>query len=255
MTVKELYQSLSDRIPPSLSCAWDNDGLMCSPDSSASVGRILLTLDVSEAAVDYAIANRCDLIISHHPMIFRPIRSLTAEDFTARKAIKCLQNGISVFSFHTRLDIVEGGVNDRLAQLLGLADTVPFGDDETPTIGRIGTVDATSVEAFAALIKDRLGVPALQSVDLSKEIRRVAVVGGDGKDFIKPALRAGADLYLTGSLSYHSMVDAADLGMQVMEADHFFTENPVLDVLSQMVAATCSRAEVLTYHSNPVTYR
>ena len=255
MTVKELYQSLNEKIPAALSCAWDNDGLMCSPDLSAPVGRILLTLDVSEAAVDFAIAKGCDLIISHHPMIFRPLRNLTTEDFTARKAIKCLQNGISVFSFHTRLDVLEGGVNDRLAELLGLADTVPFGDDETPTIGRIGTVSNTTVEAFAALVKERLGVPALQSVDLSKEVCRVAVVGGDGKDFIKPAMRAGADLYLTGSLSYNSMVDAADLGMQVMEADHFFTENPVLEVLSELVTKTETDAELLIFHSNPVTYR
>ena len=255
MTVKELYQILSDRIPASLSCAWDNDGLMCCPDLSAPVKRILLTLDVCEAAVDYAISEGCDLIISHHPMIFRPLTSVTEENFTSRKVIECLKNGISVFSFHTRLDIVEGGVNDRLAELLGLTTVEPFGDEETPTLGRIGAVQPTTMAEFSALVKERLEVPALQSVEFSKEIRRVAVVGGDGKSFIKPAMRAGADLYLTGSLSYNSMVDAADLGMQIIEAGHFFTENPVLDVLRQMVADACADTEILTFHSNPVTYR
>lgn len=255
MTVKELYQILDTKIPASLSCSWDNDGLMCSPDLSASVNRILLTLDVSEAAVDYAIAKGCDLIISHHPMIFRPLASITESNFTARKVIRCLQNGISVFSFHTRLDIVEGGVNDRLAEVLGLYDTEPFGDDETPTLGRVGSVKPTTMEMFAALVKERLGVPAVQSIELSKEIRRVAVVGGDGKGFIKPAMRAGADLYLTGTLSYNNMVDATDLGMQVMEAGHFFTENPVLDVLAEMVAQAGAEAEILSYYSDPVTHR
>lgn len=255
MTVKELYRVLDEAIPASLSCEWDNDGLMCSPDLSAPVKRILLTLDVSEAAVDYAIHNGCDLIISHHPMIFRPLSSLTEENFTARKALKCILNGISVFSFHTRLDIVEGGVNDRLANVLGLSDTELFGDAETPTIGRIGNIDAISMEDFADLVKDKLGVPALQTVELGKVVRRVALVGGDGKDFLKPAMRAGADVYLTGTLSYNSMVDAADLGLQVIEAGHFFTENPILDVLSQMVTAADPNLAILTYHSDPVTHR
>ncbi|MBQ8382048.1 MAG: Nif3-like dinuclear metal center hexameric protein [Clostridia bacterium] len=255
MTVKELYRIFDEAIPASLSCVWDNDGLMCSPDLSAPVKRILLTLDVSEAAVDYAVANGCDLIVSHHPMIFRPLSAITEDNFTARKVLKCLQNGISVFSFHTRLDIVEEGVNDRLAEVLGLSDVQTFGDDETPTIGRIGTVDVTTMEAFSKLVKARLGVPALQTVELGREVRRVALVGGDGKDFLKPAIRAGADVYLTGTISYNSMVDAADLGMQVIEAGHFFTENPVLDVLSEMVNTGCPGAEILTYHSDPVTHR
>lgn len=255
MTVKELYRIFDHGIPASLSCAWDNDGLMCSPNLSAPVKRVLLTLDVSEAAVDHAIAEGCDLIISHHPMIFRPLSAITEDNFTARKVLKCISNGISVFSFHTRLDIVEGGVNDRLAEVLGLTAIEPFGDEETPTIGRIGDVDATTMEAFSELVKDRLGVPALQTVELGREVRRVALVGGDGKEFLKPAMRAGADLYLTGTLSYNSMVDAADLELQVMEAGHFFTENPVLEVLAEKVKAGCPEAEILTYHSDPVTHR
>jgi putative NIF3 family GTP cyclohydrolase 1 type 2 len=111
------------------------------------------------------------------------------------------------------------------------------------------------MEAFAELVKEKMGVPAIQSVELGKEIRRVALVGGDGKDFLKPAMKAGADLYLTGTLSYNSMVDAADLGLQVMEAGHFFTENPVLDVLHEMVSVASAEIEILTFHSDPVTHR
>ena len=254
MTVKELYGQLERLIPSSLSCEWDNDGLMCSPDLSASVHKFLLTLDVSEAAVDYAIAEHCDVIVSHHPMIFRPLGAIHEENFTAHKVLKLLKNGISVFSFHTRLDIVEGGVNDRLATLLGLSDTRPFGDAETPTIGRIGGVEPTTVEAFAQKVKDLLGVPAISSVELGREVRTVALVGGDGKDFLKPAMKAGADLYLTGTLSYNNMVDAADMGLQVMEAGHFFTENPVLQVLEEMLSKICPDAEILHYYSDPVTH-
>ena len=255
MTVKELYQCLDKAIPSSLSCEWDNDGLMCSPDLTAPVNRILLTLDVSEAAVDFAVNHKCDLIISHHPMIFRPLKTVTEENFTAGKVLKCVKNGISVFSFHTRLDIVEGGVNDRLADLLNLSDTQPFGDAETPTIGRMGMIEPTNLRDFVDFVKEKLGVPAIQSVDLGREVRRVALVGGDGKDFLKPAMLAGADVYLTGTISYNSMVDAADLGIQVIEAGHFFTENPVLDVLQDLIKAAHSKAEILTFHSDPVTHR
>lgn len=255
MTVKSLYQKFDALIPLTLSCEWDNDGLMCCPDLSAEVYKILLTLDVSEAAVEYAIENGCDLIISHHPMIFRPLSAIHEENFTARKVLRLIANGISVFSFHTRLDIVEGGVNDRLAKVLGVADTRPFGDQETPTIGRIGSIEPTTMEAFCQTVKAVLGVPALQSVEHGKEVRTVALVGGDGKEFLKPALKAGADVYLTGTLSYNNMVDAADLGLQVIEAGHFFTENPVLEVLAELVRENCPEAELLTFHSDPVTHR
>lgn len=255
MTVKELYGQLETLIPPSLSCEWDNDGLMCSPDLSASVKKVLLTLDVSEAAVDYAVTQGCDLIISHHPMIFKPLSAVHDENFTARKVLKLLAHGISVFSFHTRLDIVEGGVNDRLAEVLGVSHTRPFGDAETPTLGRIGEVEPTTVGAFAEKVKALLGVPAISSVELGREVRTVALVGGDGKDFLKPAMKTGADLYLTGTLSYNNMVDAADMGLQVMEAGHFFTEQPVLQVLEEMLSKLRPDAEILHYFSDPVTHR
>ena len=102
MTVKELYQKMSERIPENLSEEWDNDGLMCSSDTSADVRRALVSLDVTEEIVDYAIENGFDLIVSHHPLIFKPISSLTEDSNVARKVIKLISNNISVFSFHTR---------------------------------------------------------------------------------------------------------------------------------------------------------
>lgn len=254
MTVKALYQQLDARIPSSLSCVWDNDGIMCCPDLTASVKKILLTLDVSEAAVDFAIEQGCDLIISHHPMIFKPLGAIHEENFTARKVIKLLANGISVFSFHTRLDIVEGGVNDRLAEVLGVTETIPFGDAETPTIGRVGKIEPTTMANFCQTVKAELDVPAISAVDLGREVTTVALVGGDGKDFLKPAMKAGADVYLTGTMSYNSMVDAADMGMQVIEAGHFFTENPVLYTLGEMITVILPDAEIRTYHSDPIIH-
>ena len=97
---------MNERIPKELSCAWDNDGLMCSPDTSTEVERVLIALDVTEDVVDYAIFSHFDLIITHHPLIFKPLTSVTEENHVARKIIKLLENGVSVFSFHTRADKV-----------------------------------------------------------------------------------------------------------------------------------------------------
>ena len=124
MTVKEMYARFSERIPEHLSEEWDNDGLMCCPDATTEVCRVLITLDVTEEVVDYAIESAFDLIISHHPLIFKPLSSVNESDHISRKVIKLLNSGISVFSFHTRADKVTGGVNDKLAELLGLENGV-----------------------------------------------------------------------------------------------------------------------------------
>ena len=138
MTVEEIYIKLCERIPEELREPWDNDGLMCASDSSVEVKRALVTLDVTENIVDYAVAHDIDLILSHHPLIFKPLKSLTEDSHISRKVIKLIKNDVAVISLHTRADKVEGGVNDQLCEILGIKDTVPFGEG---FIGRIGMLD------------------------------------------------------------------------------------------------------------------
>ncbi len=228
MTVSELYQKLEERIPRSLSCEWDNDGLMLCPDGNAEVKKVLFTLDVTEKAVERAIEGGFDLIVSHHPMIFRPIKGITDP-----KLIKLIQNGISVMSFHTRLDAVEGGVNDALAAIFGLTDTARFTEEGIGVIGTLPT--PLSSEDLVTLTKETLGSPKIEAILQGRPCRRLAVVGGDGKDFIEAAAEAGADAYLTGSMSYNSMTDGEALGMTLVAAGHYETENPVLPRLAEWV--------------------
>ena len=151
MTVKELYLKLCEYIPESLRLPWDNDGMMLCPDSEEEVNNGLIALDVTEEIVDYAIKRGFGLIISHHPLIFKPIASLTEDNHISRKVIKLISNNISVFSFHTRLDIVYGGVNDRLASILGIENVKAFGEDN---LGRIGTIsEECELEVFAEKVK------------------------------------------------------------------------------------------------------
>ena len=138
MTVREVYNKLSERIPDSLREEWDNDGLMCASDDSREVCRALVTLDVTEEVVDYAVANHFDLILSHHPLIFRPLGAVNEDSHVARKVIRLIKNDIAVVSLHTRADKVEGGVNATLCEVLGIKNAVPFGEGD---LGRIGTLD------------------------------------------------------------------------------------------------------------------
>lgn len=235
MTVKELYEKISLSVPETLREEWDNDGIMCSADMSAEVKRVLLSLDVTEEIVDYAIERSYDLIISHHPLVFRPICAVNETNNVSRKIIKLINNGISVFSFHTRADKVRGGVNDCLAKILGLNNTVPFGEGG---MGRVGYLNAElEFDVFAEQVKSSLGADNIRIANGYNTVKKVAVLGGDGKDFVLDAIKTGADTYVSGRISYNLMEEAAELGINLVEAGHYFTEAPVLNFFAELISA------------------
>ena len=233
MTVKEMYTIFSEHIPEHLREDWDNDGLMCCPDSTAEVKRALITLDVTEEIVDYAIESGFDLIISHHPLVFKPIRSLSEDNPVSRKLIKLVNSGISVFSFHTRADKITGGVNDMLAELLSLDEVRPFGDD---FLGRIGIIEGPcELQDFAYRVKQLTGSDMIRYADGYNDVYRVAVVGGDGKDYVHAALEAGADTFVSGRIGYNMMEEASEMGINLIEAGHHFTEQPVTEFFKEIL--------------------
>ena len=247
MTVSELYTKLCERIPATLSCDWDNDGDMCIPEPDCTVSRVLIALDITDEVVNAAIAGNYDVVMSHHPLLFHGLKHLVAGEMTAHKCIDLCRAGIAAFSFHTRLDAVEGGVNDTLAALLGVKDAVPFDKDG---IGRIGTLEADmTAEAFARLVAKQLDAPAVTLSECGKPARRVAVLGGGGGDFMREALSAGADTYVTGDAGFHHIVDAPQLGINLIVAGHHHTENPVCPVLADMVRAIAPEVEVCVINS------
>ena len=233
MNVKELYAKFNERIPDDLRESWDNDGIMCCADGSQDVARVLVTLDVTEEIVDFAISSHFDLIVSHHPLIFKPLSAVTEDNHIARKIIKLLDNGVSVFSFHTRLDKVTGGVNDQLCDILGMFDTVPFGDG---FLGRIGNMDEKmELEDFVYKLKQSIGADMIRYSDAFNPVSRVAVVGGDGKSYVRDAIAAGADTFVSGRIGYNMMEEAAELGINLIEAGHYYTEQPVTDFLRELL--------------------
>ena len=248
MKIAELYTRLDARIPRELSCSWDNDGLMCCPDPDAEVKKVLIALDITAQIAEQAIAEKYDVILSHHPLIFRPLAALEPDDPVAKKVIRLLRAGVTAMSFHTRLDAVRGGVNDTLADALGLTEAVPFGEG-----GRIGYLPREMTLAqFAQTVKQVTGAPLVQVADAGIPVHRVAVLGGSGSDDVQAAADAGADTYLSGELKHNHLTDAPERGMNLLAAGHFFTEQPVCETLRRMVLELDPDVQAVVAQSNAV---
>lgn len=255
MKISDFYGELEKRYPESLSCEWDNDGIMCSVGDILDIEKVLVALDPTEDVINYAAENGFDTVLTHHPMIFKKLGAVTPGSNVGRKIIFALMNNISVISLHTRLDAGEGGVNDALAQALELCEVETFGDSECPTIGRIGELSKPmSGSEFAQFVKEKLGAPSVEFVSADDEdtLSKVAVVGGAGKDFIYPAKAAGADVLVTGEASYNALLDAAEDDISVVTAGHFFTENVVCEKLKALVKEILPEAEIEVYFSNTI---
>lgn len=252
MKIRELYEQLNRIIPRSLSCEWDNDGLMCCPDPDREVKKALFCLDVSDGAVELAIKEGFDVIVSHHPMIFRGIKALVDDNGVNGKTIRLIKAGISVMSFHTRFDAVDGGVNDTLAALFGLRNVTKL-ECEGIELGRVGYLNAeTSLEEFASAVKEKLCAPRVSYGKCTDKVHKVAIVGGGGGDFVRAAANAGADTFLSGDIGYHTVSDAHALGINLVEAGHYYTEQPSCASLAEIVLRIDPSIETKVIESNTI---
>ena len=210
--------------------SFDNAGFQVG-HADGEVHRALLALDVSNAAVEEALTISAELIISHHPLLFSPLKAVTDADPAQNRVLRLLENRIAVISMHTNLDIAEGGVNDDLIRLLGAEPEMPLDPDGC---GRIGNLPVpVPLPDFLALCRDRLHVPALRYTPGAKSVSRLAVMGGAGAESMEEAVKHGCDTYVTADVKYHQFQRAAELGLTLIDADHFYTENPVIPVLAQ----------------------
>lgn len=234
ITVAGLYNYFDGIIPKNLSEEWDNDGLMVCPDKNAEVDGVLFALDATADAIEYAHNNGYNVIITHHPLIFHKLSELSGDSSTSVLAIKALLYGISILSFHTRLDSVDFGVNNVLAEKIGL-DSVVYLDKshDGGSIGCIGLYKSCNLEEFCVSVKKALKVNALTVAKGCDTINRVAVVGGSGDDYIFSAVSKGADTFITGEVHHHIYILAQSLGVNIIGAGHHATENPVLEILAK----------------------
>ena len=222
--VLEILQQLA---PAELACHWDNVGLLV--DAGRPVTAIATALDITPAVVEEAALNGCQLIVSHHPVIFDPLKRLSAGDVPAL----LLQNGISAICMHTNLDAAEGGVNDTLSDLLGIRDRRNFAEN----CGRIGTLAKPVTAAqLAALCGETLNTRC-KFVEAARPIRTLAEVSGAGGSFLQEAIDLGADCLVTGEAAHHIALLAKQKGVGLVVAGHWGTEHPIARVLAEQLAA------------------
>lgn len=254
MTVNELSKYMNEKIPRELSCSWDNDGLMCCPNPDIEVKKALFTMDVTPEAINHAIEGGYDVIISHHPLIFRGVKTLSGDFGIPARLIKLIKNDIAVMSYHTRFDAVDGGVNDALADIFELTDVEKV-VCEGIELMRVGYLpEELDIEHFVEVVRAKLGCEHLNYASNSGKVHKLALVGGGGGSYIREAAASGADTYLSGEIGYHNLTDCKDYRINLVEAGHYFTERIALYNLSELVKEADSTVECDFFESNVINH-
>ncbi len=246
--ISDIDKVISLIAPKELSESWDNDGVMICKNYDENVKKVAVMLEIREKGVDFAVKNGVNLIVTHHPFIFNPLKSITDKDYAIIK--KMMDNNISVISYHTRMDSAETGVNYCLAKLFELKDVKSFGG-ENGTLGRIGKLKKPMSEAdFAEYIKKKLNCGTIRASlfkNKNKKISKVAFVGGGGKSYYHDAYLAGADAYITSEITHNIYIDAKELGMCLFDCGHYYTENVICSRFREIITSNFDGLEVLTY--------
>ena len=258
-TVREIEQALYELAPKAGAMDWDNVGQLLG-DPEAEVSRVLVALDITETVADEAIAQGCQLIVSHHPVMncrWLPVQTVRQDTPQGHLLLKLLKNDVSAICMHTNLDVAPGGVNDALAAALGLEDPGPLGDPEG--LCRVGRLSSPMpFQAFAQHVCRALHANGVRYAGDGGPVEKIAVGGGACGDYEPYAIAAGCDVFVTSDLSYHQFLDAAGKGIRLIDAGHFPTEDPVCAVLVQYlrrrfpeltVSKSASHREVIQYYT------
>lgn len=239
-TVKDILAFVETLAPQSYKMEWDNVGLNCG-HMDQPVHKILVALDPFDHVCKEAQELGADLLLTHHALLWNP-GFITDENSQGKNALFLIENKIAHINAHTNLDCAPGGVNDTLAKILGLSDVQVVPDTEN--LLRIGAVPSQELNTFLAHVKDSLGCGGLRYVDSGKKVSRVAVGGGSCAGAMQEAVKAGCDTFVTADVKYNQFRDAYDLGINLIDAGHFHTENPVCSVLASKIQAAFPEIDV-----------
>ncbi len=248
ITVKHISDYIDSIAPYNNKCEWDNCGILIG-DKDKEVKKIGFTLDLTSEVINDAKENGVDLIITHHPIIFRPMKNFLKGNLAYDLAV----SGISAISAHTSFDCANGGVNDVLCELLGINNTQGIPDEECPvSMARIGEIEPMSSVDFTKKVADVLGTTC-RVADSENIIKKVAVCGGSGPDeLIFTAASMGADAVVTGEIKHHIFLAAKEIGITAIQAGHFETENPAVSALMKYIENEFKDVEcILLKQSNP----
>ncbi|HIY53125.1 MAG TPA: Nif3-like dinuclear metal center hexameric protein [Candidatus Agathobaculum merdavium] len=235
MTVQEILTFLEGFAPVELAEHWDNVGLLCG-DRQQPVTAVLCALDVTEQVIEEAAARGAELVVAHHPAIFTSVSRVTTDDVTGRVLRAAIKHDIAIICMHTNADSTWGGVNDALASALFLTGVVNMEGGDNRVLGRVGDLPREmQPREFAAYVKECLRAGGVRFCDGGKPIHRVAVGGGACGKMMDDAKAKGADAFVIGDCSYDLMQRAQSIGLTLVDAGHFPTENPIAAVFAERI--------------------
>lgn len=228
MLVKDFAKVIEDFAPKNLAESYDNVGLQIG-DANDEIKGILVSLDATNDVVEEAKAKGCNLIYTHHPLLYRKPSTITSETLLGRKIMNIIKANISLYSAHTNLDSTQNGITEALVSLLGYDkfEIMEVNKNDIKSgVGRIVTLEnSKSAKKLIEETKEKLNIKSLKaSGDLNKEIRKIAFVNGSGEDYLGLALKLGADAIITGDTTYHYVSDFTEEGLVIIDAGHFATE-------------------------------
>lgn len=257
MKAKDIIKVIEDFAPLSIQESWDNSGL-CIGSPEDEVSSILIGLDCTEALVDEAVSCGADMIITHHPLIFSGLKKISPDDQTGAAVIKAVRAGICIYAAHTSADKVIAGVSGAMAAKLGLTDVEILEEDGEGTgLGVVGNLPAPiSAEEAIRLVKDRFSLNMMRSsAPVSVPVARIAMCGGSGGSLIKAARKSGAQLYISGDISYHNFFTPE--GFMIMDIGHYESEIEIVDILFSLIKKNFPTFAVRitqNINSNPIYY-
>lgn len=262
MKIREIIAALEDFAPLALQDGFDNAGLQIGLTADAEATGVLLSLDVTEPVIDEAIRRGCNMVVSHHPLLFHPVKSITGKDYVERCIIKAIQNGITLYAAHTNLDNAPGGVNHRIADRLGLQDLQWLEPKQgiDGGSGLVGTLPQPMAKAdFIDMVKKQFNVDCVRHNDWTGQtVSRVAICGGAGAFLMPNAISAEADAFITGEIGYHRFF-GHEHDMLLMEIGHYESEQFTLDILGEIIDAAAYGQPLpviaTELKTNPISYK
>ncbi|OUP85485.1 Nif3-like dinuclear metal center hexameric protein [Lachnoclostridium sp. An169] len=250
MLCKEIIQVIEATYPRNAALDFDNVGLLAGR-SEKEVNRVYLALDATDEIITRAVEAGADMLVTHHPLIFSPLKKVTDEDFVSRRVMRLIQNDISYYAMHTNYDVL--GMAELAEKILDIRDTqvldVTGADGEREEgIGRIGRLEREmSLEECCVYVKHKLNLGSIKVFgDMNRRVRTLAVSPGSGKSAIKPAIQKGADVLVTGDIGHHDGIDAVEQGLAVIDAGHYGTEYIFIDDMKRFFAEKLPGLEVET---------
>ncbi len=257
MKIKEVLSALERFAPLPLQEGWDNAGLQIGL-TETEVSGALLCLDVNERVIDEAVARGCNLIVSHHPLLFHGLKQISGADSVQRTVVKAIENRVCVVSMHTNMDNAKGGVNFKIAEHIGLVN-VRFGADASAESGSwvMGELPGPLAAAdFVIEVKKRFGVECAQCNELLRRpVRRVAICGGAGDFVLGDAIAAGADAFVTGEMHYH-VYFGHEQEIQICVIGHYQSEQFTSEIFKSIIEESCPQvpACLAAANTNPIIY-